>query len=205
MLPVVCSPEIKPSFLDVWNDLSKIALVDYEAFRLTMVLVYRSAYLLDHHTNEEGKIRFAPSPDVTGQIWELERRVGHTLPFGLWGLLRFIDLLGWNEDVKYHSVEGKASFESGRYGGKPRIGRVNTLLTCIRIPYETASFLREFRSSAIEGRDIDLVPLYSMMQGLINTGGVCTPKQQDLVKWLSPYITEEGMVCISGHQLQSTL
>jgi hypothetical protein len=146
MKPIIIingTPLNPPSFSFIWSDLTNIATTDFEAFRAVLVLIYRSAFLLDHKTNSEGKLRYEPEPEIKACVAELDKQVGSLTEFGsVDGLLRFIDLLGWNEDVKYHSFEGRASFTEGKYGGKDkRIGRVRTFLTCIRVPYDISQFM----------------------------------------------------------------
>lgn len=195
MRPVVGSDKTKPSFLDVWSDLTKIAIEDFEAFKVLLVVVYRSAYLLDHLPEGNG-YRYRPSGVFKECIDELETKVGSKVDLGVWGLVRFIDLLGWNEDVKYHSHEGRATFTTGKFAGKERVGRINTLLTCIRIPYETSKVERDFRKAEEAHREVDYLPLYALMQQLINSKGICTPRQEDITTWLSPYIYDQGKLTL---------
>jgi hypothetical protein len=186
-----------PSFSFIWSDLTNIAIADFEAFRAVLLLIYRSAYLLDHRTNEDGCLRYSPGPIIVDCVAKLDASVGNNTRFGsVDGLLRFIDLLGWNEDIKYHSFERRGSFTEGKYAKNPKIGRVNTLLTCIRIPFEISVFMRDYRNERSDGGTADFVKLYDIMQALINSRGICTPrKRSELFEYLSPYLVESG----SGH------
>jgi len=197
-----------PSFSFIWSDLTNIAMADFEAFKAVLLLIYRSAFLMDHiKTNDHGW-RYRQSGSVSDAIAELDRTVGDRTEFGsIWGLLGFIDLLGWNEDVKYHSVKGKASFTEGKYGGnsKKRIGRINTLLTCIRVPFEISDFMYSHREEIAGGKKADFVSLYDIMQALINSRGLCTPRRnEDLLRFLDPYLVEESKVTL-GRGLKSSL
>jgi len=178
-----------PTFSFIWSDLTNVAMADFEAFRAILLLIYRSAYLLDHRYDGNGNLRYAPSPDIMRCIHALDDLVGDRTEFkSIEGLLRFIDLLGWNEDVKYHSFGRTASFTEGRYANKTKIGRINTFLTCIRIPYEVSRFMREYNDR--KGDDATkFVELYDIMQALIASRGVCTPRRRsDLFDFLSPYL-----------------
>ena len=198
-----------PSFYFIWSDLTNIAIADFEAFRAVLMLIYRNAYLLDHRTNGEGHLRYNPNDGISECVAALDRLVGDRTMFGsIDGLLRFIDLLGWNEDVKYHSFERRGSFTEGKFAKNPKIGRVNTLLTCVRIPFEVSNFLKEYRNGRSNEGTADFVKLYDIMQSLINTRGVCTPrKKSDLFEYLSPYLIERssGVGQVTIGSLQRTL
>lgn len=193
-----------PSFAHIWADLTNVAMADFEAFRVILLLIYRSALLLDHKKNDGASgWRFSPEPRIIDCIDLLESEVGQRTEFGsVRGLLGFIDLLGWNEDVKYHSFNGNATFTEGKYGGKgskEKIGRFNTLLSCIRVPYEVSEFMHSHRDEISGGRKADFVPLYDIMQALINSRGICTPKRrEDLTGFLSPYLIERSELTVGG-------
>ena len=182
-----------PSFSFIWSDLTNIAMADFEAFRAVLVLIYRSAFLLDHTSNGEHNWRYEPASAIKQCIAELDKAVGNRTEFGsVDGLLRFIDILGWNEDVKYHSFNGRASFEEGRYGGRDhmKIGRVNTLLTCIRVSYDVSKFMEDHRREIEHGERANFVQLYDIMQTLINSKGLCLPRKMDLIEHLCPYLLD---------------
>lgn len=196
-----------PSFSFIWSDLTNIAMVDFEAFRAILLLVYRNAYLLDHKANGDGKIRYEPEQQIRECIAELDRTVGSRSEFGsIDGLLRFIDLLGWNEDVKYHSFDGRASFTEGQWGGKDKkIGRVRTSLSCIRVPYDISEFMNAHRKEIEGGQKADFVPLYEIMQALINSKGLCVPRRtDDLFRYLDPYLAERSSLTV-GRRMRSPL
>lgn len=197
-----------PSFSFIWSDLTNIAMADFEAFKAVLLLIYRSAFLLDHIKTDAHGWRYCPRDGVSDAIDELDRTVGDRTEFGnVWGLLGFIDLLGWNEDVKYHSVGGSASFTEGKYGGKgkQKIGRINTLLSCIRVPYEISDFMYSHREEIMGGKKADFVSLYDIMQALINSRGLCTPKRnEDLLRFLDPYLVEESKITL-GRRLSNEL
>ena len=193
MIIVNGSPLAPPSFSFIFSELTNIAMVDFEAFRAILLLIYRNAYLLDHKEISKGVWRYEPKQVIRDCIAELDRQVGSRTTFGsVDGLLGFIDLLGWNEDVKYHSFEGKASFSKGRYGGKDKkIGRIRTALTCIRIHYDVSRFMYEHRREFEKGEKADFVQLYDIMQSLINSRGLCVPRTKaDLIEYLHPYVLD---------------
>ncbi len=96
------------SFIDVWSDLTNIALVDYDAFHAVLLLIYRSAFLIDHRSDDDGHLRYRPNQGILDCIKELDDTVGSEVTLGsVEKLLRFIDLLGWNEDVKYQPSKAR--------------------------------------------------------------------------------------------------
>lgn len=188
MLPVVGSPDLKPKFDDVWSYLSKISVVDFENFKAVLTLIYRNAYFIDHVEKQNGKIRYEPNEEITECIEQIEKQIGNASPLGLMGLLNFLDILGWNEDMKYHIEDNRPTF-SGKYDLK--VGRINTLLTCIRVPYQASLFVVHCIDKANDMKNIDFSLLYTIMQQFAKSRGTCTPTQQQLAEWLSPYIEEK--------------
>lgn len=178
------------SFTDVWSDLTNIALADHDAFHAVLTLIYRNAFLLDHKMDNEGKIRYRPSSGIVDCINELDNKVGRVTSLGsVEKLLRFVDMLGWNEDVKYQNLNKK---------GKTRIGRINTSLTCIKIPHDTAKFILDHGKEVKEGRTADYTPLYDIMQALMLTRGICLPSTDDLPRLLNPYLAPQVKKADSG-------
>jgi hypothetical protein len=189
MLPVVGNPDLKLKFDDMWSYLSKISVANFEHFKIVLTLIYRNAYFVDHVEKLEGKIRYEPSQEITERIKQINDEIGNISPVGLIGLLNFLDILGWNEDMKYH-VENNSPTFCGKYDWK--VGRINTLLTCIRVPYQASLFVAHCVSKAEEKKDIDFSLLYTIMQQFAKSRGTCTPTQRQLVEWLSPYLAQEG-------------
>ncbi|MHC1680777.1 MAG: hypothetical protein AB9860_05975 [Methanomassiliicoccales archaeon] len=183
------------SFTDVWSDLTEIAYVDMGAFRTILLLIYRSAFLIDHRYDDDMCLRYMPDPEIMDCIKEMNSLVGYAVSLkSVERLLRFIDVLGWNEDVKY--------IESNK-NGIERTGRVNTLLTCIKIPHDTVMILKrhdERVSSGIslsnrgdEG-DASYVPFYNIMQTLLRTRGICVPSTGELFELFSPHLIDGAKV-----------
>jgi len=188
MLPVVGSPDLRLKFEDIWSYLSRISVADSESFKIVLTLIYRNAYFVDHVEKQGGKIRYEPNQEITKCIEQITKDIGDFSPLGLIGLLDFLDILGWNEDVKYHVEDNRPTF-SGKYNLK--VGRINTLLTCIRVPYQASLFVAHCISKANDKKNIDFSLLYTIMQQFAKSRGTCTPTQQQLLEWLSPYLVEE--------------
>lgn len=187
MFPVVGSPEMMLRFDDVWSYLSKISVIDFDHFKAVLTLVYRLAYFVDHVENKEGIVRYEPNNEITRLIDRIDIEADKVFPFGLIGLLHFLDILGWNEDMKYHVERGRPTF-LGNY--EVKVGRINTLLTCIRVPYQASLFVTHCISKVNDKKNIDFSSLFTIMQQFAKSRGTCTPTQQQLATWLSPYITE---------------
>jgi hypothetical protein len=115
----------------------------------------------------------------------LNDSVGHVLPKGgLYGLLNFLDVLGWNKDVKYHTENNTATFK-GHYGFK--VGRINTIMTCVRVPFEMSLFIKEAKSDPSNA----IATGFTMMQTFAKSRGTCIPNNESLLKWLSPQLYKE--------------
>lgn len=172
-------------FDDIWVYLSKISAIDFDLFKMVMVLIYRNAHHIDHK-EETGKIRYRPNENVMVCIEQIQEEINNALPDGgLLGLLNFLDILGWNEDVKYHTENNLPTF-SGRHEFKT--GRINTLLTCIRVPFQMSLFIKNIIDNANNPNRIDFRLGYEIMQQFAKSRGTCTPTNGKLVEWLSPYI-----------------
>jgi len=177
MFPVAGSPDLKPKFDDVWSYLSRISVVDFENFKAVLTLIYRNAYFIDHVENQNGKIRYEPNEEITECVEQIDKQISNVSSLGLMGLLNFLDILGWNEDMKYH-VEDNRPTLSGKYDVK--VGRINTLLTCIRVPYQASLFVVHCIGKANDRKNIDFSLLFSIMQQFAKSRGTCTPTQQQL-------------------------
>lgn len=185
MTPVVGDNKIKLTFQDVWDYLMKTAVADEELFKLVGILIYRLGYMVDHEENKEGAIRYAPKTRVEACIKELDSQVGAIFPFGLNGFLSFVDILGWNEDVKYHTEDSNPIF-CGKYDYK--VGRMNTVLSCISVPFLTWAFIKNIIIHKNEKSKIDTRKILDVMQRFSRSRGVCIPSKVELLNWLSPYL-----------------
>jgi len=189
MTPLVGRDGYRLKFEDIWSYLSKIALVDFNSFKAVLTLIYRNAYMLDHVEKNGGIIRYEPNKDIMGCINSINDQINNALgsvePFGLLEFLHFLDILGWNEDMKYHVENSQPTF-SGKYSFNT--GRINTLLTCIRVPYQASVFVTHCLEKANNKTSINFSMLYTIMQQFAKSRGTCTPTQRQLIEWLSPYI-----------------
>lgn len=187
MIPIVGNPDIKLKFDEIWADILRTSASDFENFKAFLTLIYRNAYLIDHVEVKPGKFRYQPVQPILETIKKIEAVSHPGLNFGLLGLLHFLDVLGWNEDVKYHVESNRPEFK-GKYTFD--VGRINTLLTCIRVPYQTAEFLKKCMDALQNKKGIDYLGICNVMQTFTTSRGTCTPTKQQLAIWLSPYITE---------------
>ncbi len=173
------------AFRDVWSLLARISLSDGTAFAALGTLIYRSAFHLDHEVAER-QLRYRPAPPVAAFITELGKRLKVLLPNGsAWGLLHFLDMLGWNEDVKYHFENGRATF-TGKFNFMT--GRLTTLLTCIRVPYEVSRFARHAADNAGSPDKTNFGQIIDVMQQFSIARGTCVPSDEQLLEWLQPHL-----------------
>ena len=186
MTPFVGDSDARFRFDEIWTYLTKISVISFDIFKAVLTLIYRNAYLIDHREEYEEKLRYSPDDEVKTSIDDMDVKVGQVLPTGLWGLLHFLDILGWNEDIKYHTENDVPTF-SGHYNFN--VGRINTLLTCIRVPYQASSFIKQVIDNHDDLDRVDFLSLYTIMQQFAKSRGTCTPTQRNLTDWLSPHIT----------------
>ena len=100
----------------------------------------------------------------------------------------FIDLLGWNEDVKYHIVNDKPDFV--KYNNK--VGRVNTILTVLSAPLMISNFILDIINKTEKKGIIDVKLITSTIQKFAKTRGICVLSNKELVKQLNPYLENKN-------------
>jgi hypothetical protein len=185
MTPLVGEEKKLFEFQDIWEYLINVAIADECILKTIGVLVYRVGYMLDHAENRAGLIRYAPKNSIQDCISKTDRTNPCSFPAGLNGLLNFIDILGWNEDVKYHTEDGRPCF-NGKYQFK--VGRVNTILSCLTVPFLTWEFIKNVLSHKDDRFNIESKLIFDVMQRFARSRGVCVPSQTELLDWLSPYL-----------------
>lgn len=181
------------AFEKVWEYLIKISIISQSTFKKVLVLLYRNCFLLDHQEIEKGKIRYLPSKDISDYINNIEKFVlkdGFMDKFkskeiGLLEYLHFIDLLGWNEDVKYNIAKGKPCFKSNK-----RVGRVNTILSVISAPLLISNFILDIIHKTETKGIIDVKLITSTIQMFAKSRGICVLTSKELLKQLKPYLEE---------------
>ena len=155
-------------------------------------MLYRNCFLLDHQEIEKGKFRYLPSKGISDYINNLEAFVlkdgfmdkFKTKEIGLLEYLHFMDLLGWNEDVKYHIVKGKPDFK--KYDKK--VGRVNTILSVISAPLLISNFILDIIYKTEKKGIIDVKLITSTIQMFAKSRGICVLTNKELLKQLTPYL-----------------
>ncbi len=125
MTPIVSGSGLL-SFKEIFDIILKVSLVNKGQFKKLLVLIYRLAYMLDFR-EIKGKLRYMSNDDndeILNCIENIEKDCKDCFgSSGLLGFLNFLDILGWNEDNKYHIVNGKADFNNKN---RFNIGRINT-------------------------------------------------------------------------------
>jgi hypothetical protein len=186
MTPRVGEGEDRWTFEDIWSNLARISVQidDSSIYKGVLVLLYRNAFFIDH-TVDEGGVRYRPSKDILDFVRMADERLGKEIPHGLIGVLHFLDILGWNEDMKYQSPENLPLFNPKK---KPRVGRVNTILTCIRVSYSLSEFVGHIVEKASNKKEIDFRMVLSAMQRFSSSKGISPPTDTELQAWLSPWL-----------------
>ena len=192
MLPFVDGMQKKYSFSDVWNILCKLRnTISLDNYKKLSVILYRLAYLLDCN-DENGIVRFAPNDYILSEIYEIQKEVNSNgLDTDIMSLIYFIDLLGWNEDVKYQhlSVLSESGYDENYKKLKKPVGRINTILTCISLPISFQNFTDNVIKNAANPSEIDFELGTKIAQKLINGMGIYTLNKSELIEFLSPYLT----------------
>jgi hypothetical protein len=192
MFPNVSNDFDKWAFEQIWEYLIKISIIQQAAFKQILVLLYRLCFYTDHELINN-KLRYKPSAQILEYINNLEKfvlKAGFQEKFktseaGLLEFLYFVDLLAWNEDVKYHNSENKADF-TGKYG--KNVGRVNTILTLISAPILISKFINNILESTKAKNIIDVKLITNTIQKFTKTRGLCILSKLDLIKFLQPYL-----------------
>jgi hypothetical protein len=179
------------TFEIMWEYLIKISIINQITFKKVLVILYRLCFLLDHKEVGPGKIRYSPSKDLSDYIGKIAFSLedGFKDKFkkeeiGLWEYLHFIDLIGWNEDVKYHVTNSRPDFKTI----DKRTGRVNTILTIISAPLMVSNFIQDIIQKTKDYGIIDVKLITSTIQKFTKSRGICVLSNRELLEYLDPYL-----------------
>jgi hypothetical protein len=166
----------------------------YRYFTQSGAITYGTSFcfLLDHQEITKGKLRYAPSQEILDYISKIDfaLKEGFKDKFkkdeiGLLEYLHFIDLLGWNEDVKYHIKNSRPDFEDR---SKKNVGRTNTIISVISVPLMVNDFLSNIIENVNYIEKINVRLILSTMQKLSKSRGICVLPHAELQKYLNPYL-----------------
>jgi len=177
-------------FQTIWEYLIKISIINQITFKKVLVLLYRICFFLDHKEIEKGKIRYSPDKEMLNYIGKIDYSLNEGFrdkfkkdEIGIFKFFHFIDLLGWNEDVKYHITDFKPDFND-----KKNVGRTNTIISVISVPL----IINDFLSNIIENinfiEKINIKLILSAMQKLSKSRGICILTHKELQRYLSPFL-----------------
>ncbi|GHT18813.1 hypothetical protein AGMMS4957_01810 [Bacteroidia bacterium] len=194
MLPNVGEQDMSNwAFEQIWEYLIKISIIHKATFQKVLVLLYRLCFFIDHKENENGQIRYLPTAEIFDYIAHLESFVlkdgfqdkFKTTEVSLLEFIHFVDLLAWNEDVKYHTTDGKADFTDN---SRKKVGRVNTILTIISAPILISKFINNIIENSKNNGVINVKLITTTIQKFTRTRGLCVLSNKDLLEYLSPYL-----------------
>lgn len=177
------------SFEDIWEYLLKIFLIHKGTFIKVLVLLYRLCYFYDH----DGML-YKPSDKIFGIIHNLDEfvlRDGFADKFNereylkLFHFLLFIDLLSWNEDVKYNAPKGEPYFKNV---SDSHTGRTNTVLSIISAPLLISRFIEDIITKAQTGGIINVRLITGVIQKFTRSRGLCVLSNMELKRELAPYL-----------------
>lgn len=180
MTPCVGELYEKYSFGDMWKDILNLSIhISEDSFKQLNVLLYRLAYLMDC-TISDGKVRYEPKGEVLEIIENIQKEIdSNNYNFKILEFLNFVDILSWNEDVKYQS---NCNFK------KPRVGRINTILSLISIPLVFKQFGDKILKNKDSSETLDYSLLIDMAENFSRMRGVSPMPNKQLVEYLSPYL-----------------
>ncbi len=173
------------SFANIWQLLCTLRNnISLDNYKKLSAILYRTAYLIDF-TNDNGKVRFSPSSELLTEIQEIQTEVNNkNLDINILAFIHFLDVLGWNEDVKYHTEEYAGKINSSNFGR----GRINTILSCISIPLILQKFVEEALKGKNDITNIDFSIVIDTMQDFSRTRGVMPISNARLIEFLAPYL-----------------
>ncbi len=181
MTPVVEGLNIA-SFSEIWKELLELSIIlNPDTYKKLFTIIYRLAYLLDCK-EINGQVRFQPAGEILEEINNIQQEINSKgKKLNILKFLTLLDLIGWNEDVKY---QANLSF-------KPvRKGRINNILSMISIPLIFKNFITEVITNAHNLENIDFTTLIDMAQQFARTRGIAPISNKDLVDHLSPFLIE---------------
>jgi hypothetical protein len=181
------------TFEIMWEYLIKISIINQITFKKVLVLLYRLCFLLDHQEVKPGKLRYSPSKGLSDYIDKIDFSLKDgfkdkfkTEEIGLWEYLHFIDLIGWNEDVKYHVKNSRPDFKTVN----KNTGRVNTVLSIISAPLMVSNFIQDIIQKTKNYGIINVKLITSTIQKFTKSRGICVLSNRDLLEYLDPYLVE---------------
>lgn len=184
----------KLSFDNLWEYLIKISIIQQDTFKKILVLLYRLCFFIDHKI-VDGKYRYSPSNEILQEINSIQQFVlnagfkekFNTNEIELLDFLYFVDLLGWNEDVKYNAPKGEPFFNNFT---ESKTGRINTILSIISAPILISRFIQDIIYKTSTNGIIDIKLITSTIQIFTKTRGMCVLSNKELLEFLGPYLTE---------------
>ncbi len=187
MAPDVGGLFTKYSFADIWQLLCKLRnTLSLDNYKKLSVILYRVAYLLDF-TDVDGRVRFAPCDELLKEIREIQDEIDENeLDINILAFIHFMDILGWNDEMKTHA----ANYGMHCVTEKPRMGRINTILSCISIPILFQDFVDEVLRNKDDRTNIDFSIVINMAQTFARTRGIHPLPNKKLAELLSPYLID---------------
>jgi hypothetical protein len=181
------------AFEQIWEYLIKISIIQQAAFKKTLVLLYRLCFYVDHNLIDDNRFRYNPSSLIVEYINNLDKFVLRdgfrekfkTSEVSLLEFLYFVDLLAWNEDVKYHSTGNTANFTDTN---RRKVGRENTVMSIIGAPVLISKFIDNVIENTKPNGVIDVKLITTTIQKFTKTRGLCVLSVPQLADFLQPYL-----------------
>ena len=187
MSPNVGDLFTKFSFADIWQLLCKLRnTISLDNYKKLSAILYRVAYLIDFDYID-GKVRFNPSQSLLNDIQSIQTEIDEkNLDINILAFIHFIDILGWNDEMKTHATNAGLNYVTK----KPKMGRINTILSCISIPILFQEFVDEVLKNRENKENIDFSIIINVAQTFSRTRGVHPLPNKKLIELLYPYLTD---------------
>lgn len=187
MTPNVGDLFVKFSFANIWELLCRLRnKISVDNYNKLSVILYRVAYLIDFDY-VDGKIRFCPSKELLHEIDEIQKEIDNKgLNVNVLAIIHFADILGWNDEMKTHANNEGLNYVKN----KPKMGRINTILSCLSVPILLQEFVEEVLRNKDNKENINFSNVVNIAQTLSRSRGIHALPNKELVELLSPYLVK---------------
>ena len=99
------------SFEDIFRVFKELWSKDADTANIVAMVLFRMGFLIDHMENADGNFRYSPNKDVLEYV---DKKTNKLFDFKFSAFLHYLDLIAWNEDVKYDRTHNIHDGTGGR-------------------------------------------------------------------------------------------
>ncbi len=162
------NPITTGDFKDIWQVILTLQqILDKRTMLKLYRLIYRLAFMIDFEYDEKTK-NYIPNKDFISEIDSIQKEINKAgSNINIKSLIVFLDLLGWNEDYKYHLHDDVAN--------SPWTGRLNCIMCMISVPIELNKL------NIKKGEQINYNSLLEMCYAFCMSRGIFVLSKSDLI------------------------